>query len=336
MRLSGHSYNNDVFDSLLNNLPGKIIYREAQQKQEQGPISGMDIFSSKTEDTMSSVQEERLQFIAKELDFAAERAHVAISNDDFVRFASQVIDSGLRGKKLERAAQRFCNELGRESAAPQGATRNNHSSELLNEFANNHAVIPAGYNPEHGQNNTRTGGYMGMSKNPNTIWDSGKLAEFAQKKHGDEQIKESREAQQQFRHDQKVAFWQDLQEKLSDPDVIQGKVASVANVSTREAAGGNQRLPANSMSMFSNDRDFENIPEQTAGEKLAQLANDRATKKADAQFEWNKIASATKADNSLSSLFSKDEPEVPTQRQSTHRAAVDRIFEGLINQGLGK
>lgn len=336
MRLSGHNYNNDVFDSLLNNLPGKIIYKEARQQQQQSGISGIDIFSSTTADDMSSVQREHLEFIANELAFAADRSHVAISDQDFMRFAKIAVDEGLRGKKLERAAQKFCNELGRESAMPMGTTRNSNSPDYVNETTNTHAVMPAGYNPEFGQNNTRTGGYMGMSKNPNTIWDTEAMQRLAQKKFGDEQIRESKEAQKQFREDQKTQFWSELQNRMSQPGVIHEKTASIANVSTVEAPGGNQRLPANAMSIFSNQRDFENIPEQTPGETLAKLAEQRAEKKAESKEQWLKVAAAQKTNNDLSALFGNGQAEPDGQRQNTHRASVDRIFEGLLDQGFIK
>jgi hypothetical protein len=333
MKLSGHSYDNAVFDSLLDGLSGDVVLKRANKNTEQPAISGTDVFSSTTEDTLRQVQADHLDFIAKELQFAADRAKVAISQEDLATFAKQAIDEGLRGKKLERAAQRFCNQLDREVAPPQGTMRNAHSPSLLDETTNDHAVIPAGYDPEHGQNDTRTGGYMGMSKNPNSIWDTEAMQRLAQKKHGDEQIKESKEAQKQFRDDQKRAFWQGLQDSMSDPNVIKEKAASVANVSTVESPGGNQNLPANSMSVFSNDRDFSNIPEQTQGEKLAEAVEARASKKAEAKEEWNQVKPATKADNSLESLLNKNADEVPA-RQNTHRAAVDRLFEGLIDQGL--
>lgn len=334
MKLSGHSYDNDIFESLLNNLPGDIIYKKAAKDQSKVNVSGMDVFSSTTEDTLHEVQVEQLDFIQKELEFAADRSKIALTDQDVLEFAKQAISEGLRGKKLERAASRFCNQLNREIAPPQGTTRNAHSPSLL-EMAHQHAVVPAGYNTEHGQNDTKTGGYLGMSKNPNSIWDTEAMQRFAQKKHGDEQIKESKQAQKDFRDQQKRAFWQELQDKMSDPDVLKEKAASVANVSTVERSAGNQNLPANSMSIFSEDRDFTNIPDQTDGEKLAALAEARAQKKMAAKEEWNQVKAAEKADNTLSGVFQVPDGE-PAQRVNTHRSSVDKLFEGLMEQGFVK
>ena len=299
--------NNDVFDSLLNGLSPDVVYTKTAKKEEKGPVSGLDIFSSTGQEEFRGVQEEELQNIASELQFAADRAKVAISQEDMKSFAHKALRENMRGKELERAAQKFCNHLNREIAPPMGDTRNSFSSELLDN-ANNSAVIPAGYNTEHGQNESKTGGYMGMSKNPNTIWDSGKLTEAAQTPTGDEQIKASKEAQEQFNTDQKQQYWEAIQTKMGDPSVIQEKGASVANVSTKEEAG-NQNLPANSMSIFSNNREFENIPEQTPGETIKKAAEERSMKKEASKEEWDKSE--------------------PAQTVNT-RSAVDKIFEGLL------
>lgn len=307
MKLSGHSYDNNVFDSLLEGLSSDIIYTKTAKKESQSPVSGTDIFSSTGQEEFNSVQKEELQAIAGELQFAADRARVALTNNDLLVFAKKSIRDGLRGKALERAAQKFCNNVHRDVAMPSGDTRNSLSPELL-ENANNSAVIPAGYNTQYGQNNSKTGGYLGMSKNPNTIWDSGKLAEASQVQTGDEKIKASKEAKEKFASDQKQEYWKAIQTKMGDPSVIQSKAASVANVSTKEGVG-NQNLPANSMSIFSDKRDFENIPQQTDGETLKIAAEERSTKKSASKEEWNQ--------------------SVPAEKVNT-RSAVDKVFEGLL------
>ena len=346
MRLSGHNYNNSVSDSLLDNLinnlekraDGQNTTQKVAHKLSSDAVGDAMNFTSVTEDTLRGVQSDHLDFIAKELAFAAEKSRIAISEQDFVRFASQVIDEGLRGKKLERAAARFCNDLGRDSAPPQGTTRTRYAGQsMFDEQSSNHSVIPAGYNPQHGQNDRKTGGYMGQSRNPNTIWDTEAMQRLAQQKFGDEKIKESRQAQEAYRHNQKLSFWTELQERLEHPDVIQQKTASVANISTVAKSAGNQQLPSNAMSMFSNEREFENIPEQTEGEKIAKAAWLRAQKKeASVQSQSQEpIQPARKADNTLSGMFAQAEGEVP-QRTNTHRVSVDKIFEGLLKTDFFK
>lgn len=330
MKLSGHSYDNNVFQSLLDGLKGDVVYTKIAQIDAKTAESPSMEFSSVTEDNFHQIQEEELQAIAGELEFAADRSKVDISRDDLMTFANEAKSQGLRGKKLERAAQKFCGNLGHKTAAPVGDTRNSPS---LLDSANNSAVIPAGYNTQYGQNETTTSGYMGMSKNPNTIWDDGALAEKAKAATGDERIKASKEAKEQFAKDQKQQYWDGLQNDMSDPNIIQSKVASVANVSTKESAG-NQNLPANSMSIFNDDREFENIPAQTDGEALKESEESKIAKKEAAKQEWNKSEPVKKVDNTASALFSQPEREDQTviQKVNNHRVSVDRLFDGLTGK----
>jgi len=324
MKLSGHSYSNDVMASLLDGIKGDVVYTKTAQTKPQGQITGMDLFSSTTESDYRDVQSEELRNIVGELEFAADRAHVALTREHIVAFAKEAMNDNLRGKKLERAAQKFCSRVVSATAPPMGDTRNSFSSNLLDN-ANNHAVIPAGYNPEYGQSDSKTGGYMGQSMNPNSIWDSGKLAELATKPHGDEQIKQSKEAQQQFAKDQKQQYWEELQSKMSQKGIIHEKTASVANVSTVEGVG-NQNMPKNSMDIWGNNG-FDNLPAETEGESLKEAAEQRKMKKEAAREEWDKSEPAKKME---SKLF--DEVlGTPVQRQNTHRASVDKLFDGLAD-----
>ncbi len=331
MKLSGHSYTNDVMASLLNGIKGDVVYTKAAQtnNKPQGQITGMNIFSSTTEDDMRVVQSEELRDIVGELEFAADRAHVALSREHMIRFAKEVMNEKLRGKKLERAAQKFCSRIASETAAPMGDTRNSFSSSLL-ENAGNHAVIPAGYNPEYGQNDSKTGGFMGQSKNPNTIWDSGKLAELATQPRGDEQIKQSKKAQEEFAKNQKQQYWEELQAKMSQSGIIHEKTASVANVSTVEGVG-NQSMPKNSMDIWGNNG-FDSLPEETEGESLKTSSEQRSMKKDAARAEWDKSEPAKKA---VSHIFDEVLGQ-SGQKQNTHRASVDKLFEGLADYYNGK
>ncbi|KKN50665.1 hypothetical protein LCGC14_0630490 [marine sediment metagenome] len=325
MKLSGHSYDNDVFESLLDGLKGNVVKDKMEKTAGRVyTVSGSDVFSSTTEQDFQNVQDEELQFIASELAFAADRAKVAITQEDLHVFAKQVTNDGLRGKKLERAAQKFCSNIVAATAPPMGTTRNVHSPNLLDN-AHSNAIIPAGYDPEQGPNDTKTGGFMGMSKNPNTIWDTEAMQRFASTPSNDEKMKATKEANTQFKKDQKQGYWEKIQAQLSEEGVIHEKAASVANVSTKESAG-NQKLPANSMSILSDDREFNNIPEKTAGETIKESATIRAEKKTEAKKEWNQVQSAQKADNSLNSVFEESRESI---KRNQHRETIDRLFEGL-------
>ncbi len=322
MKLTGHSYNNDVFDSLLDGLNGDVVLKK-QAKTTQSPITGKDVFSSTTQDSLNGIHEEELGTIAAELQFAADRARVVVNAEDLITFAKKAkSEKVIRGKALERMAQKYCNNLDREIAPPQGDGRN---AGLLEQLAS-HVVIPAGYNPEYGQNDSKTGGYMGMSKNPNTIWDSDALTKLASneidKLNGDERIKQAKEEKEVADKAAKQQYWQEHQDKLSDDQMLHNKIL---NASTGQEAGTNQALPKNALSMFSEDRDFSKIPEKTAGEMLKKDAATIEQEKADAKAQWNKSVPAKKADNSANSLFS-----------SVERSTIDKMFDGLadvLNKG---
>lgn len=331
MRLSGHSYDNDVFNSLLDNIQGDVVYTgDKKEKMEKTAgriytVSGSDIFSSNTEQDFLNVQDEELRFIASELAFAADRARVAITQEHLQVFAKQATSDGLRGKNLERAAQKFCSQLVAATAPPMGTTRIQSLENM-----NDKAVIPAGYNPEKGPNDTKTGGYMGMSKNPNTIWDTEAMQRLASTPTPDEKMRATKEANEQFQKDQKQQYWENIQNKMSEEGVILEKTASVANVSTKEGVG-NQNLPTNSMSIFSDQRDFENIPKKTAGETLKEAAEKRTEKKTDAKAEWNQVKTAQKADNTGNFLFAENRENI---QKEIKRESLDLIFDGLADSGL--
>ncbi len=161
MKLSGHTYDNDIFESLLNGISGDVVYKGDKMEKTAGrvyTVSGSDMFSSTTEQDFQNIQDEELQFIASELVFAADRAKVAVTQEDLHTFAKQAMNDGLRGKKLERAAQKYCSNIVADTAPPMGTTRNIHSPNFLDN-AHSGAVIPAGYDPEQGPYDSKTGGF---------------------------------------------------------------------------------------------------------------------------------------------------------------------------------
>jgi hypothetical protein len=297
MKLSGHNFDNDVFDSLLDAKAKDIELKKTADTKEQPSVDGF--FSSTTADNFENVQRENLDFIASELAFAADRAKVAVNAEDLVRFASQVQHENLRGKKLERAAQKYCSQLDREIAHPQGTTKIS-AGDLINQLAS-HKVVPAGYDPQHGANDSFTGKYIGSSKNPNSIWDTDALQKQAQTALGDEKIKESKKAQEEYDDNMKTAQWQDLQDKHSDDLQLHKGITNAGTGTVHEAT--NQNLPANTMSIFSKDRDFENIPSHTAGEDIIAIAEARANKKAESNAEVHDAQKPMNTKDSLNKLF---------------------------------
>ncbi len=298
MKLSGHNFENDVFSSLLDGLSKDVELKKTAQTKTEPDVSGF--FSSTTSSDLEGIQQEDLNFMASELAFAADICRVAITAEDLAKFACQSRIDGLRGKALERAARRYCNNL--DITTNLSGTTKISATDLIDQLAS-HRVVPAGYNPEHGSNNSVTGKFMGSSKNPNTIWDTDALQRQAQIALGDEKIKAGKQAEADHREKMKTAQWQELQDKHSEPGQVHKGITNAGT--SQEEPITNQKLPANSMSIFSDNRDFENIPSQTVGEEIVAHAESRANKKAASNEESRDIQKPMNTKNSLDSLFGK-------------------------------
>jgi len=298
MKLSGHNFNNNVFDSLLDGLCKDVQLNKTANISDTPNVSGF--FSSKTINDLDNIQQEDLNFMASELAFAAEKAKVAVTSEDLAKFACQSRLDGLRGKNLERAAQKYCNNI--SCSDNFSGTTKISANDLIDQLAS-HRVIPAGYNPEHGSNDSVTGKFMGSSKNPNTIWDTDALQRQAQIALGDEKIKESKKVEAEYRQEMKTAQWQELQNKHSEPGQISKGIINAGT--SQETAVSNQNLPTNTMSIFSDNRDFENIPEKTIGEDIVAQAESRANKKIASNEEEHDIQKPMNTKNSLNNLFTQ-------------------------------
>lgn len=332
MNISGNNYNNSTLQSLLEGLSDnkdiELVVKKQASQETKSPISGLDVFSSTTQNNMDSVLYEELQVIASELQWAADKARVQITENDLRVFASQVNEDGLRGKTLERAAQKYCGNLSREVADLSSVTRITEDGSI--ERLASHSVVPAGY-PTIEQNDSMTGKFMGCSKNPNTIWNSSALQQFAGKPEnrslmmGDEQINESKIRKEAFKQEMKNDYWSGLQDKHSDPNQVHNRILPSH---TGKEANTVQKMPSNSMSVFSDDRDFSNIPDKTAGELLKEAKNGREVKASVARKEQTEVKPTQKVDNNLDGLFITAEKN---EKNSTQRSAIDRMFEGLAS-----
>lgn len=299
MKLSGHNFNNEVFDSLLDGLSKDVELKKTVQTQTAPDVSGF--FSSTTASNLDGIHQEELDFMASELAFAAEKSQVVVTAEDLAKFACQSRVEGLRGKDLERAARKYCSHAERTSNL-NGTTKIS-AGDLIDQLSS-HKVIPAGYDTQYGTNNSATGKFMGSSKNPNTIWDTDALQRQAQIAFGDEKIKASKKAEEDHRTQMKTAQWQELQDKHSDPQQLHKGITN-AGTSQGQLAAANQNLPSNSMSIFSDNRDFENIPGQTVGEEIVAQAEARANKKAASKDEIRDIQAPMNTRNAMENLFTK-------------------------------
>jgi hypothetical protein len=304
MQISKHAYG-QVFESLLDGLKGDVVLTKTAAKNDPAPITGIDVFSSQTADTLRGIQEDEFNAIINELQFAADKAKIALAEADVATFVSRAYKDSLKGKALEREASHYCNQLNREIAPPEGTTRLN--ADQLYEFVTSHKVVNASYNPDASINETDSSGrYMGCIRNPNSIWDSQALQEYASVKHGDERIKSAQVEKDQKTKVAKQQMWDELSQKLSDPNMVQKGIIKSANTTAAEPVV-DQKLASNAMSIFSEDREFQNIPEKSVGELIKEAAKNRAekAKTAEARADWDKSEPAKKASNTLDGLFAK-------------------------------
>ncbi len=276
MKLSKHTYDSDVFQNLLNNVKPENIQKTAQTS----PVSGSDIFTTRTSNDLDNVVQDMHSNAISELEFAASRSKVALADEHRVSFAKSAYK--LTGKDLERAAQKFCGVISQEVFSPQQAMK--LSSNTMN---NIHSVASATYSPDAengGVNFGRTGGYMGMQSNPNTIFEPDAIVKKAQTKLGDETIQERKEAIQKQKEEDKKMYWESIQKQASEDSMIHNAIKNAGTYAESPVVDIN--FGSNTMSIFSNDRDFSNIPEQTLGEKIASIASDRASKHATSDKEY--------------------------------------------------
>lgn len=306
MRISGHNTNGEVVENLLKIMLAKQQGQEEQPKTAAKPVTGMDIFSSHTEDELRQVQIDQLKEVAAELDFQAKQAGVRYTQDDFVKFAQE--NRKLRGKALERAARRFCSTLYRDNAPPQGTTR--RTAEYL-ENLGSHNIIPAGYKPSDdpnaGPNNSATGRPLGCERNPNTMWEPDAIVRTAQIPSNDERTaaEKRHNAEQRQERTQKAAM-----DRLAEAaQWAMSKGLRKTESAPSNEANFNPKVGNNHMSMFSPDRDFEGVGEDDSGKQIREAADERAHKKEAARAEWNQ---AKPAENT--------------------RSAIDKLFEGWLNK----
>lgn len=297
MRISKHAYG-PMFDQLLGNAEKNLTKTAEAQPEPQ--ISGMDVFSSQTMQTLENIQEDELGKIIAELEYAAGKAKVALTEPDVLKFASNAKTTNLKGKELERAAMKFCNSLQRQVAEPAGATH--FDPESLHQRISSHSILSATYDTNTVNESNTSGNYMGNKMNPNTIWDSEALQRFASKKHGDEIIREARAAQEEERKLEKEAFWKELTEKLGDPNNLSKGIIKAANTTAPEPVH-DPKMGSNVMSIFSDDHDFSQIPEKSTADTIKEASKNRSEKSKKAKDEWDYIKPAKKINDGFDSLF---------------------------------
>ena len=255
--------------------------------------------TSMSQRSFNQVLEEDSEKQKAELKWAAHKMGVKLAQEHFDEFSKQASNEKLCGKNLEKAAHRFVTKI--ETRISPATSRKN--SGILNEiFANvnkgPHTVVSGLSSPSVGDNDNTGCGYLGSKVNPNTIWEPDALIKAAQKPGNDEKTANAKIEISQKKQSIKESYWKALQEKLSSKDLISSQ--KVHSLSTEQTAGFNTNLPANAMGIFGDHKDFENIPEKTAGETIAKNNETRATKKkVENQEVQIKAAQTCESDNWL-------------------------------------
>jgi len=298
--ISKHSYNNDLFKSL-----SKVLDKETQvEKTAQSEVSKEIFnFTEQTKEAFNQAISEHDETIIKELSWHADRSKTRLSSQEVSDFIKTARRQGYRGKTLEREAHKYVDKVSRDGRPVYSGTTHLDYQEI-DENTSDKSVLSASYSPDS-VNDSKTGGYMWQSKNPNSIWDSEALRRQATVALAGEKIKTEKEAEAKFKEDQKKAETEQLRQVMADSSL--GNRISNSGSSTQESEPvGDQKLAANSMSMFDTDRDFEDIPEKTVGETIKKDSEARSEKKKSSRKEWDHSTTPVK------------------------RASIDNFFEQLL------
>jgi len=248
----------------------KCAYEENKGlKKEASSVQGYhwDNVALPSQEKFDSVQNEIRDKIAEELKFAAGKINVKLAQDNLDDFAKMARKERLSGRKLERAAQKYVSKLTEKIALPERRTNSGKLDEIFSAvMKNTKTIVSTMSSPTVGDNETASGSYLGSKTNPNTIWNPDEIRKAAQVPGNDEIIRESKKIVEEEKKEAKKSYWKNLQEKLSQINVIPN--AKVHSTSTKQKNSFNSNLPQNGMGIFGDHKEFDNVPEKTAGETI--------------------------------------------------------------------
>lgn len=142
------------------------------------------------------------------------------------------------------------------------------------------------------------GGPSKQLKTPtsNSIWDSDKISSQVDKKDNKEITREEKQSMQDIKKQKK----QQRMDELVDSIQENKKGNSIDLFSSSEAPKeGDYKIPSNQMSIFDNNA-FDNIPEKTKGEKIAE---DSKKRKAQKDESWKQDKKALSSEDIKNKLF---------------------------------
>lgn len=242
-------------------------------------------FSTTTGDGYEKAKTDKTHDVIEELKFAARRVGVKLAEKHVKDFISA--SENLRGKNLSRAAMRYISSL-RERVTPETPVKrisDEFSESLTKTFGNKTAQVEKEFNASGGS-------YLGRLRNPNTIFNPDALDKLANTATSDELVKKSKLDKQAHKEKVKSVYRQEVEEKFKDLPI---KTNSVTPLHASSGASHNPKISKSGLSMFSEDTEFSQIPEKTAGEvmsqekvKTAQLQKEQHKK------DWNQLKAAPK------------------------------------------
>lgn len=134
------------------------------------------------------------------------------------------------------------------------------------------------------------------SQTSNSIWDSGIVEKLAGTKGNKEKTLEKKEEIEKYKNSMKADRLNEIVESLRETDTR--KDATVSSAGVFDKAPG-YKAPSRNISIFDNTSDFDRVPEQTHGEKVA--AESRKAKEKD--DSWKQVSTASKIKNTIDSIF---------------------------------
>ena len=253
---------------------------QAKMTKEASSVQGVhwQNLALSTQETLDAVHSDMEKNICEELLWQAREIGVKLAQSDLNEFSKKAQKESLYGKKLEKAARAYLAQFNK-SLKPMISRKNSGALDDVFSMVNTpKTVVSTMSAPNVGDNMNSGCGYLGSKKNPNTIWNPDEISKTAQIPGTDERTKQLKEKIAENKKTLKDAYLKVLKEKLAESELVSN--ARVHSTSTEETQSFNSNLPENAMGIFGDHKEFENIPEKTAGEQISEQNEERTSKKA--------------------------------------------------------
>lgn len=204
------------------------------------------------------------------------------------------LEDALFGKKEEtpeiKKVEKKANEEWK-NPENQRPMRSNNNLTINNRSGK--SILTAG-----GGNITDFGGpkkHMG-NQTSNSIWDSSIIERLAETKGNKEKTQEEKFETERYKNTMKAERLDDMVKALQDTDTRKDATIASSAVSNKDPG---YKAPSRNISIFDTTTDFERIPEQTHGEKVASDAR----KVKDKDESWKKVSKSYKTKDAVNKMF---------------------------------